>query len=330
MNTFAAISVITGLISSMVILIDLVRHPQSMKIMNAVWVLTAMWSGVIGLFAYFWFGRQQQPKTTISTGKTMGMVMSQDKPMDMHMNDSKPMPEINMSTGKTMSMNESKFMPTMNMPTEKSMSMDMHDAKTMPAMEVPTGKTMSMHIHDSKSMSEMNMPTEKSMSMEIKNANEMFAMNMPMRPRWQSVTISTLHCGAGCTLADIIGEWFLYFVIITIAGSTFIGSMAIDYILALCIGVYFQYAAIRSMSGSMSTGKILGRAFRADVLSLTAWQIGMYGFMAVAFFVLFPSDTLHRTSWMFWFMMQIAMMFGFIVALPANVALIKWGIKKAM
>lgn len=288
MNTFAAISVITGLISSMVILIDLVRYPQSMKIMNAVWVLTAMWSGVIGLFAYFWFGRQQQPKTTISTGKTMGMVMSQDKPMGMHMNDSKPMPEINMSTGKTMSMNESKFMPT------------------------------------------MNMPTEKSMSMEIKNANEMSAMNMPMRPRWQSVTISTLHCGAGCTLADIIGEWFLYFVIITIAGSTFIGSMAIDYILALCIGVYFQYAAIRSMAGSMSTGKILGRAFRADVLSLTAWQIGMYGFMAVAFFVLFPSDTLHRTSWMFWFMMQIAMMFGFIVALPANVALIKWGIKKAM
>ncbi|MFR0836302.1 MAG: hypothetical protein ACLSG8_09445 [Barnesiella sp.] len=33
-------------------------------------------------------------------------------------------------------------------------------------------------------------------------------MNMPEmkdeRPFWQKVTLSTFHCGAGCTLADII------------------------------------------------------------------------------------------------------------------------------
>ena len=64
---------------------------------------------------------------------------------------------------------------------------------------------------------------------------------MPMdmgrdRPKWQSVVLSTLHCGAGCTLADLIGESFLYFVPVAIGGSAVVGGWALDYALALCIG----------------------------------------------------------------------------------------------
>jgi Sec-independent protein secretion pathway component TatC len=39
---------------------------------------------------------------------------------------------------------------------------------------------------------------------------------------------------------------------------------------------------------------------------------------------------LPRTSFVFWFMMQIAMACGFLAALPVNVLLIKAGIKKGM
>lgn len=159
-------------------------------------------------------------------------------------------------------------------------------------------------------------------------------MHMPMdmghdRPKWQSVVLSTLHCGAGCTLADLIGESFLYFVPVVIGGSAIVGGWVLDYVLALCIGVYFQYAAIRSMQ-VLPRKKAVVRALKADFLSLTAWQAGMYVWMAVVIWVLFRESGLSKMSWIFWFMMQAAMFVGFLAALPMNVWLIRKGIKKGM
>ena len=157
---------------------------------------------------------------------------------------------------------------------------------------------------------------------------------MPMdmgrdRPKWQSVVPSTLHCGAGCTLADLIGESFLYFVPVAIGGSAVVGGWALDYALALCIGVYFQYAAIRSMQ-MLPRKQAVVHALKADFLSLTAWQTGMYAWMAVVIWVLFRETGLSKMSWTFWFMMQTAMFVGFLAALPMNVWLIRKGVKKGM
>lgn len=87
------------------------------------------------------------------------------------------------------------------------------------------------------------------------------------RPYWQSVALSALHCGAGCTLADIIGEWFTNYVPVTVAGSQLFGNWVLDFILALMIGVYFQFYAIREME-KISVGNALARAFKADFFSL--------------------------------------------------------------
>ena len=91
-------------------------------------------------------------------------------------------------------------------------------------------------------------PVAAPMRMEAPDAGSMPMGNkaetrMPMdmgrdRPKWQSVVLSTLHCGAGCTLADLIGESFLYFVPVAIGGSAIVGGWALDYALALCIGVF--------------------------------------------------------------------------------------------
>ncbi len=84
---------------------------------------------------------------------------------------------------------------------------------------------------------------------------------------------------------------------------------------------------------NLSVGQGLIVALKADALSITAWQIGMYGFMAFAYFYLFRQllgVTLPVNAVEFWFMMQIAMIFGFFTSYPANWWLIKAGIKEAM
>ena len=254
MNIIANISIALGLCSAAIIAIDLTHHAQRMKIMNAVWVLTGLWAGVIALWAYFAFGRERRVRV-------MDMQGGSERDMNSH-------------------------------------GMDMH----------------SRHPHNMDNAS-------KGMKMQ--------GMNMK-RPYWQSVTLSTLHCGAGCTLADIIGELLLIAIPVTIAGSHLYGGWVVDYILALFIGVCFQYSAIRQMNPAVQRMTVLKRAVKADFLSLTAWQIGMYAWMALVVFVLFAGGGPARDSAEFWFMMQIAMMVGFVFAYPVNIALIKYGVKSAM
>ena len=131
-----------------------------MKVMNAVWVLTGLWAGLLGLGAYILFGRQDDPAENRNA------------------NGSTP---------------------------------------------VAPGKPI---------------------------------------PRWQAIALSTLHCGAGCTLADLTGEWFTAVVPISVGGSLIAGSWIFNYLLALVFGFWFQYLAIRSMGG-LSAGRALNRAVKA-------------------------------------------------------------------
>ena len=144
---------------------------------------------------------------------------------------------------------------------------------------------------------------------------------------FKSVALSALHCGAGCTLADIIGEWLTFIVPVSFAGSYVWGGWGVDYLFALAIGILFQYAAIQQME-RLSPQKAFTKAFKVDFWSLTSWQVGMYGWMAIVIWVF--DWELAKTSWSFWFMMQVAMLCGFITAFPTNYLLIRLGIKKAM
>lgn len=227
MNTIYIIFLALGFISAAIIVADqyIGGRKHEMGIMNIVWPLTALWASIVGLIAYYAFGRARR---------------------------SMPMP-----------------MPmTMKMPMKMDMPMATH------------------------------------------------------RPMWQQVALSALHCGAGCTVADISGEWLASLLSIGL-----IFGWAVDYVLALIIGIMFQYAAIRSMETiSIKQGYL--KALKVDFWSLTSWQIGMYGWMAIAIFVIgIPID---RFSSEFWFMMQVAMLVGFITSYPTNWLLIKYGIKKGM
>ncbi|MEJ2672448.1 MAG: DUF4396 domain-containing protein [Deltaproteobacteria bacterium] len=148
------------------------------------------------------------------------------------------------------------------------------------------------------------------------------------KPLWQSVALGATHCGSGCTLGDIVSEWFTFFVPLTLFGKPIFGAWVIDYILAFCFGIAFQYFTIKPMR-RLSSSQSLVAALKADSLSLTFWQVGMYGWMAIATFVIFGQE-LPKTGPVFWFMLQIAMVAGFSTSLPITWWLLRRGIKERM
>ncbi len=108
------------------------------------------------------------------------------------------------------------------------------------------------------------------------------------------------HCGSGCTLGDVCAEFLAlgFPVVATWVGwktlfpdsheGKIFAVWILDYLFALVFGVAFQYFTIVPMR-NLSPGRGLVAAVKADVLSLTAWQVGMYGLMAIAHFVLFAN-----------------------------------------
>ena len=148
------------------------------------------------------------------------------------------------------------------------------------------------------------------------------------KPFWQMAATGATHCGAGCTLGDLCAESFLIAVPLTLFGKPLFAAWALDYVLALLFGVAFQYFTIKPMR-DLSPAAGLKAAFKADFLSLTAWQVGMYGWMAIVVFVIFGRE-LPKTGPVFWFEMQIAMLCGFLTSYPVNGWLLRAGIKEKM
>lgn len=60
LHIISVISLSLAFVSALCILGYVIRHPQSMKIMNVVWPLTGLWAGLCGLWAFFSFGRPKQ------------------------------------------------------------------------------------------------------------------------------------------------------------------------------------------------------------------------------------------------------------------------------
>jgi len=159
------------------------------------------------------------------------------------------------------------------------------------------------------------------------NQQKKMASNMH-KPFWQSVAVGALHCGSGCTLGDIIAEAVLLFFPITLFGMKLYGAWVVDYVLAFAIGILFQYYSIKPMK-NLSPAEGIKAALKADALSLTFWQMGMYGWMAIATFILFKHELTANTP-LFWFMMQIGMLCGFLTSYPINWWLLKKKIKEVM
>ena len=144
-----------------------------------------------------------------------------------------------------------------------------------------------------------------------------------------SVAIGVCHCGAGCTLGDIVGEWIIFATGASLAGATLWPEYIADFALAFLLGIAFQYFSIAPMRNLGVRDGLLA-ALKADSLSLASFEIGLFGWMALSYFVFFPGPHLSAGHPAYWLLMQIGMAIGFLTAYPTNVWLIRRGIKEGM
>lgn len=147
------------------------------------------------------------------------------------------------------------------------------------------------------------------------------------KPFWAIIALGVTHCGAGCTLGDIIAECGLFFTGTMLAGSQLDTFLVGDYMMAYALGIAFQYFTIAPMRG-ISGVKGIWAAVKADTLSLTAFEVGLFAWMWAMSVVFKPE--LKPDEPTYWFNMQIGMVLGFLTAYPMNWWLTKAGLKEAM
>jgi hypothetical protein len=144
-----------------------------------------------------------------------------------------------------------------------------------------------------------------------------------------SAGIGVSHCGAGCTLGDIVGAWLVFAAGWNLLGLALPAEYIADSTLAFVLGIVFQYLAIAPMR-NLGVRDGLVAALKADTLSLIAFEIGLFGWMAVMQLVFFAGPHLQPDHAAYWFLMQVGMCLGFATAYPVNRWLIRKGIKEAM
>jgi hypothetical protein len=150
-----------------------------------------------------------------------------------------------------------------------------------------------------------------------------------MPPNFAQIALATSHCAAGCALADIAIESIIFKFGLTIGGSPLFASYALDFVAAWSLGILFQYFTIKPML-NLSAMDGLKAAIRADTFSILAFQVGMYAWMSLVYYRLFPAPHLTPNQPVYWLMMQVAMICGFMTSFPMNRLLVSIGWKEKM
>jgi Domain of unknown function (DUF4396) len=155
-------------------------------------------------------------------------------------------------------------------------------------------------------------------------------MKSDLEPRdsWWQVSLSDSHCGAGCVLGDICGEWIVFAIGWMIGSTAALGpEYILDLPLAWIFGIFFQYLVIAPLRGQLGKLAPLGDAIKSDTLSVISFEVGLFGWMALAHYVLWdpPIDNSGH-----WFIMQIGMTVGFLTSWPVNRWLLVRGVKEPM
>jgi len=148
-------------------------------------------------------------------------------------------------------------------------------------------------------------------------------------PTWRQTAVATSHCGAGCTIGDIIAEFSLFAAGATLFGSPLYASFAADLFLAWLLGIIFQYFSIKPMR-NLTPGQALVAALKAHTLSILAFEVGLFGWMALTYFVFFPTPHLKPTQPGLLVHDADRNVIGYFTSYPMNHFLVRWGLKEAM
>jgi hypothetical protein len=104
---------------------------------------------------------------------------------------------------------------------------------------------------------------------------------------WKSVFVSSTHCASGCVIGDIIGAPIVFAAGWTLFGKRLYADYVVLFALAFIFGIAFQYLAIREVR-RITPRMALVDALKADTLALTAFEVGLFAWMAVMYFLFVP------------------------------------------
>ncbi|NIF20620.1 DUF4396 domain-containing protein [Candidatus Pantoea multigeneris] len=141
---------------------------------------------------------------------------------------------------------------------------------------------------------------------------------------WQTIFVSTSLSAAACILAEVITIPIVtalnYFSIFPALWHEALITLP----LCLFVGLFFQFLAIRQREG-YSFWRVLGLACKTEIFPLLIFQAGVFLFMALALkYVL--NQEINPLLTHFWFMLQLAILTGFVFSWPASHFVIKRGL----
>jgi hypothetical protein len=148
-------------------------------------------------------------------------------------------------------------------------------------------------------------------------------------PRRVVLFKAVCHCGAGCTLGDIAGEWLVAALGLMVAGKSLYADIPMDFAWAWSLGIVFQYFSIVPMRDQIGRVEGIWAAIKADTFSILAFQLGLFAGMAI-YQLLIWSEPLPKSTATYWMMMQLSMILGFFTAMPVNAWLVRKGWKEKM
>ncbi|MEZ3498160.1 DUF4396 domain-containing protein [Pantoea sp. KPR_PJ] len=145
---------------------------------------------------------------------------------------------------------------------------------------------------------------------------------------WPTIFISTSLSAAACLFSELI----TLPIITTLNHYHFLTPLWVQAIICLTLsligGLFLQFLAIRQRE-RFSVWRTLVIAFRTETFPLLVYQTGVLFFMSLALkFIL--NQQIDPVTISFWFMLQLAMLTGFIFSWPANHFLIKRGLNPAV
>ncbi|HEY3134088.1 MAG TPA: DUF4396 domain-containing protein [Gemmatimonadaceae bacterium] len=145
-----------------------------------------------------------------------------------------------------------------------------------------------------------------------------------VEPLWKQGVGSTVHCIAG----DATGIIFAA-AVTALLGFPMWVDIIVEYVFGFLVGLLvFQSLFMRDMMGG-SYGENIRRTFLPELLSMNMMMAGM---APVMIFLMMGRDM--RAMWpsepLFWFVMSLGVVVGFVVAYPVNVWLVAKGLKHGL
>lgn len=145
-----------------------------------------------------------------------------------------------------------------------------------------------------------------------------------VKPLWKQGIGSTIHCVAGDATGIIIAA-----VIVALLGLPMWLDLIIEYVAGFAVGLFiFQSLFMKNMMGGTYWENVR-KSFLPEFISMNFMMAGMAPVMS---FLMMGRDmrAMEPTELLFWGVMSLGVMAGFVLAYPANVWMVARGLKHGL